>query len=154
MGVGDPSVHSRTSETAARDAGEGTLLWALQRIAQLANQTAEGTAALDESLRLLCQAGGFSAGHALLAASGGRLISAGGVGGGDRARRCGARGGRARGRGWLGDRGGPAGSCCLFAKRPARWSGGGWSERPRALRWGRGRKSSARSAIRFPWAAS
>src|SRR5260370_20304887 len=78
MGVGDPSVHSRTSETAARDAGEGTLLWALQRIAQLANQTAEVTAALDESLRLLCQAGGFSAGHALLAASGGRLISAGG----------------------------------------------------------------------------
>src|SRR5258708_33851256 len=123
MGVGDPSVHSRTSETAARDAGEGTLLWALQRIAQLANQTAEVTAALDESLRLLCQAGGFSAGDALLAASGGRLVSAGGGGGGPPpggggrgggggAGRAGARG-RAGGRGARG--GGAAVACAATA---------------------------------------
>ncbi len=77
MSVGDASADSRPGKTAARGPDATTLLWALQRIAHLANQTADLRVALDEALRLLCEAGGFAAGHALLAGSAGRLISAG-----------------------------------------------------------------------------
>src|ERR1700681_3281451 len=47
----------------------GALLWALQRISQVADRAQELGPALRDCLPLLCEAGGWSAGHALLSSA-------------------------------------------------------------------------------------
>jgi len=80
--AGDGAASSRMREATERRPDSGELLSALQRIGVLVNQPMELTAALTESLALLCEAGGFAAGHALLLQAE-RLVSAGVFVGGD-----------------------------------------------------------------------